>query len=45
MGLSRFFAYPACQDATLQGMHFYLGNDMVWLADSIPPEWIIVDLL
>jgi len=35
----------AAQDAALQGMHFYLGNDMVWLADSIPPEWIIVDPL
>jgi putative RNA 2'-phosphotransferase len=31
------------QHAVLQGIHFYLGNDMVWLADRIPPEWITVE--
>ncbi len=24
-----------------QGLKFYLGNEMVWLADSIPPEFLI----
>lgn len=24
------------------GVRFYLGNEMVWLADSIPPEYIVI---
>ena len=24
------------------GVSFYLGNEMVWLSDPIPPEYIIV---
>ena len=26
--------------ASQQGIRFYLGNDMVWLADHVPPEFI-----
>ena len=30
----------AALDAHKHGITFYLGNDMVWLADVIPPEYI-----
>ena len=30
-------------EAHQQGVHFYLGNDMVWLADTIPPKFITAD--
>src|SRR5579859_355155 len=30
----------AAQQAHQQGITFYLGNDNVWLADHIPPEFI-----
>jgi putative RNA 2'-phosphotransferase len=28
------------EKANRQGVHFYSGNERVWLADSIPPEFI-----
>lgn len=30
------------QNARMKGIKFYLGNEKVWLADSIPPEFIEV---
>ncbi|HEY4389616.1 MAG TPA: RNA 2'-phosphotransferase [Ktedonobacteraceae bacterium] len=33
----------AAQQAAQQGIHFYLGNDMVWLADKIPPHLISIE--
>jgi putative RNA 2'-phosphotransferase len=30
----------AAQEAFQQGIKFYLGNDMVWLAEPIPPHFI-----
>lgn len=32
-------AYKAYQD----GISFYLGNETVWLSDSIPPQYISQD--
>ncbi len=29
--------------ASEQGIKFYLGNDMVWLADAIPPAFLVLD--
>jgi putative RNA 2'-phosphotransferase len=26
--------------ASADGIHFYIGNDKVWLSDRIPPEYI-----
>jgi putative RNA 2'-phosphotransferase len=28
------------RQAYAAGVSFYLGNEKVWLADRIPPEWI-----
>lgn len=28
-------------EAADHGVTFYAGNDQVWLADAIPPEWIV----
>jgi putative RNA 2'-phosphotransferase len=30
------------EDAASRGVVFYEGNEQVWLADAIPPEWITV---
>ncbi len=32
------------QDAHEHGVPFYLGNDMVWLAEPIPPAFITVEI-
>ncbi len=31
----------AALDAYQHGIKFYLGNDMIWLADPIPPQFIL----
>ena len=40
-------SYPAilqvdAVSANADGIHFYIGNDKVWLSDSIPPEYISI---
>jgi putative RNA 2'-phosphotransferase len=29
------------KEASEQGLPFYIGNEHVWLADQVPPEWIV----
>ncbi|MEO8973281.1 MAG: hypothetical protein ABI406_16980 [Ktedonobacteraceae bacterium] len=31
------------QQAYKHGIPFYLGNDMVWLAEPIPPDYITIE--
>ncbi len=33
----------SARQAENQGIPFYLGNDMVWLSDNIPPRYILVE--
>jgi putative RNA 2'-phosphotransferase len=33
----------AALQAHQQGIKFYLGNDMIWLADHIPPQFILFE--
>jgi len=33
----------AALDAYQHGIKFYLGNDMIWLADPIPPQFILFE--
>jgi putative RNA 2'-phosphotransferase len=31
-------------EAASRGVRFYRGNDMVWLADTVPPEYLALFL-
>lgn len=33
----------AAAEAAAAGVHFYRGNELIWLADAIPPEFIRVE--
>jgi putative RNA 2'-phosphotransferase len=30
------------RQASEKGVQFYIGNEKVWLADRVPPEFIVV---